>query len=236
MFTNTAARARIEENYQKKILALKRKQAIFDKLQAVFDIGISTAIAVSKAIAKTPETFGMPFSAYAIAQGLVQTAVVLAKPLPKYEKGRKGGRAEWALVNEKGAELIEKNGRLRVANKGKKGVAFLEEGESVKTAEQTKTFIDKMSESNDHNRFIDSLLEGTGIVRRSEQDKTDKIANAIAASYMSEQTLSTAFGSALSKLPFTYFEFAEKGIKQFAKTMSSKTELINSRNTMGGNG
>ena len=40
------------------------------------------------------------------AIGLVQAAAVLAKPLPKYWKGRKAGKGELATVGEQGPELM----------------------------------------------------------------------------------------------------------------------------------
>jgi hypothetical protein len=42
-----------------------------------------------------------------IAIGAAQLAALLATPLPKYAKGRRGGRAEWALTGEAGLERIE---------------------------------------------------------------------------------------------------------------------------------
>ena len=233
---NSIARARIEEEYAKKVLALKRKQAIFDKVQALFDIGINTAVAVSKAVAASPTTFGMPFSAFAIAQGALQAAVVLARPLPRYFKGRKGGKAEWAELNEEGTELIEKNGTFRIAAGGKRGIDFLQEGETVHTADQSKKIIEDMVEKNDRNQFIDSLLKGTGVVRKVEGDKEERMIKAMVKSQISKEMLESAFSSALDSAPFTNFEFNEKGIRVFAQSVGKKIELMNSRNSFGGNG
>jgi hypothetical protein len=81
----------------------KTKQARQDKALALFEIGINTASAVIKAIAASPTTFGLPFSAFAAAAGLAQAAVVAAKPLPKFEKGGLiGGK-----LHSQGGTLIE---------------------------------------------------------------------------------------------------------------------------------
>jgi hypothetical protein len=80
-------RTALEVRTQKAIANEKTKQAKQDKNLALFNIGIATAEAVIKAIAASPKTFGLPFSAFAAAAGLAQAAVVAAKPLPKFEKG-----------------------------------------------------------------------------------------------------------------------------------------------------
>ena len=45
-------------------------------------------------------------TAMAAALGATQLAMVLAKPLPQYAKGRAGGKGEFAMVGERGAELM----------------------------------------------------------------------------------------------------------------------------------
>jgi len=80
-------RKALEIRTQREIANVKTKQARQDKALALFEIGINTASAVIKAIAASPTTFGLPFSAFAAAAGLTQAAVVAAKPLPKFEKG-----------------------------------------------------------------------------------------------------------------------------------------------------
>jgi hypothetical protein len=77
--------------YEKKVKAINLKtrieEAKADRKKALFSIGIDTLIGVSKAIAESPVTFGLPWSAFALATGAINAAVVLAKPLPTYAKG-----------------------------------------------------------------------------------------------------------------------------------------------------
>jgi hypothetical protein len=77
----------ITEKFAAKEAELKRKQAIADKAQALFNIAIQTAQAVATAVAASPITFGLPFSAFALATGVVQAGLVLAQPIPKFRKG-----------------------------------------------------------------------------------------------------------------------------------------------------
>jgi hypothetical protein len=96
-------RKALEVRTQREIANVKTKQARQDKALALFEIGINTATAVIKAIAASPKTFGLPFSAFAAAAGLAQAAVVAAKPLPKFEKGGLiGGK-----LHSQGGTMIE---------------------------------------------------------------------------------------------------------------------------------
>jgi hypothetical protein len=85
------------------IAAEKTKQAKLDRALAIFDIGINTATAISKSVAASPETFGLPFSAFAAVTGALQLAAVLSKPIPKFERGGLiGGK-----LHSQGGTLIE---------------------------------------------------------------------------------------------------------------------------------
>ena len=96
-------RAALEKRTAQAIANEKTKQARQDKALALFEIGINTASAVIKAIAASPTTFGLPFSAFAAAAGLAQAAVVAAKPLPKFAQGGLiGGR-----LHSQGGTMIE---------------------------------------------------------------------------------------------------------------------------------
>lgn len=99
-----------EKALAQKKLELKRKQAMVEKQEALFNIALSTAQAVMGIWKDFPKAdFGIMatiMSAATIALGAVQAGIVLGKPLPQYAKGRKGGRGEFALVGEKGPETM----------------------------------------------------------------------------------------------------------------------------------
>jgi len=85
------------------VAAERTKQARAEKALAIFDIGVNTAIAISKAIAASPLTGGLPFSALVAALGAAQLAAVIAKPIPKFERGGLiGGK-----LHTQGGTLIE---------------------------------------------------------------------------------------------------------------------------------
>jgi len=235
---NAQAKKKIEEEYQKKMLAMKRKQAIFDKAQALFNIGIQTALAVSAALAPPPlglgPIFGIPFATKAAILGAVQAAVVLAKPLPKYKDGREGGPGTYAIVNDgNGPELLEKNGKFRIAGGGKETVTYLQDGEKVHTAERS---LSMLSDKHDSNKFIDSLLIGTQVVRQHEYQNQRMLADALINSKMDPNALKEAFGDAIEEMPFTQNNIDEKGFTTYLVRKQSRINSQNNRNKTGGNG
>lgn len=99
-----------EKEMEDKKLELKRKAAAVEKAEAAFNIAMNTAMAIMRIWADVPKVdFGattIAMTAMAAALGATQLAMVLAKPLPKYAKGRKRGKGEYAMVGERGAELM----------------------------------------------------------------------------------------------------------------------------------
>jgi TP901 family phage tail tape measure protein len=137
-------RQAIQDASDKKAAEIRLEQARQEKAFTVFKIALSTAEAVAKAVAASPLTFGMPFSAFALATGLAQSALALSEPLPQFIDGGfrnvvgandgktynaqkvsplKGGMTpntpSYALFSESGPEYFVPNNLLkdvRVAN------------------------------------------------------------------------------------------------------------------------
>lgn len=95
-----------EKEYEKKKADLEMKQAKYAKAQALTNIGIQTALAVMNAMATAPFPLNIAMATLAGAMGVAQFAIAASKPLAQYEKGRKGGPGEYALVGEKGPEIM----------------------------------------------------------------------------------------------------------------------------------
>ena len=74
-----------EEEKARKIAQVKRKQAIWDKAQAIADIAINTAVAVTKI------SYRPVLAAVVAALGLAQAAVVASTPLPEIPSFANGG-------------------------------------------------------------------------------------------------------------------------------------------------
>lgn len=95
-----------EKQYEQKKAELTMRQQKLNKVSAAFQIGLSTAAAIMNAMATAPWPVSIVQAALAGTMGAAQLAVALSKPLPQYAKGRKGGKGEYAIVGEKGAELM----------------------------------------------------------------------------------------------------------------------------------
>lgn len=113
-------RASIEAKYaakQKEIEAERRttaiKQAKFNKAVSIMNTIISTAQGIMSIWAdmSLPSAMKPIFIAMESAIGAAQLAVIQSQPIPKYAKGRKGGKHELAIVGEEGIELINYQGK-----------------------------------------------------------------------------------------------------------------------------
>jgi hypothetical protein len=103
----------LQKEKQKEIV----KQAIFNKIIALAEIGLNLARTISAinlaAANLNAISFGVAGTAFATIQiplaigiAAVQAATVLATPLPKYKMGRKGGPAEMAVTGDGGVSEV----------------------------------------------------------------------------------------------------------------------------------
>ena len=97
------SRIALEKKKAAQIAEINRKQAVQDKALAVFNIGISTAEAIMKFLVKPGGPEGIALSVLAGITGAAQAAAVIAKPIPKFERGGLiGGK-----LHSQGGTLIE---------------------------------------------------------------------------------------------------------------------------------
>lgn len=94
-----------EEEIEKQRVEAERRNAIFQKAQAVAQAGINTALAVTAALTN-------PFTSAAtipliIAAGAAQIATILATPIPEYAQGTKDHAGGLAMVGDGGrSEMV----------------------------------------------------------------------------------------------------------------------------------
>lgn len=135
---NAQAKKEIEAKYQSEIARIKRKQAIADKAQGLFNIGINTAQGITKALA----TANIPLSILIGVLGAAQAATVLAKPIPKFAKGVKNlPEATLAEVGEIGRELIKTKEGQMILTPDRATKMVLPKGASVLTNSETEKYI-----------------------------------------------------------------------------------------------
>jgi len=130
------ARLRIEEETTRKANELRRKQAIADKNQALFNIALNTAQGITFALIR-----GDFVSAGLIgAAGAIQAIGVAARPIPEFYKGTENAPGGLAWVGERGTELIQlPTGEEMLATE--KAIMDLPKGTKVKTADETKKIL-----------------------------------------------------------------------------------------------
>jgi hypothetical protein len=96
---------------EQKVAAEKRRQAVAEKANAIFQATIGTAVAVASAK-------GPILKALALASGLAQIALIASQPIPKFKKGGPvGGQSHEAggtlIEAERGEFVVNKNSVMR---------------------------------------------------------------------------------------------------------------------------
>lgn len=117
-----AAKEKAREDERRRI---ELEQAKFQKAATLVQAIINTALAITKV---SPI---VPLMALAASVGAMQVAAIAAQPLPKYATGRDGGKAEWAVVGERGSEVIETAGGERYITPSRPTITFLPESAKV---------------------------------------------------------------------------------------------------------
>ena len=105
---NEEAREAVEEKFAKKQRELSLKLAKAEKLAALFNIAINTAVAIMKITAQTGVAAPLAIP-LAIAAGVANAALVLSQPLPQLAEGTKGlyNTPDSFIAGEKGTELVK---------------------------------------------------------------------------------------------------------------------------------
>jgi hypothetical protein len=93
-----------EEEYQRKVAEINRKQAVADKLKALFDIALNTAVGISAALRAVPPNPALA-AVYAVLGG-IQAAIVAATPIPRFFKGVKNFMGGLAWVGDGGKQEV----------------------------------------------------------------------------------------------------------------------------------
>jgi hypothetical protein len=105
---STSAKEKVEQDYEKRRKEIAIREFKAKKQQSIVNIAIDTAQAIIGAIAKSPLTLGMPWSAAIAALGAIQIGVVAAQKVPQYFEGTDNHPGGLALINDgKGANFKE---------------------------------------------------------------------------------------------------------------------------------
>jgi hypothetical protein len=230
--TNAAARAAIERDYQRRIAKEKEKQAKADKAFAIFNVALNTAAAIAKTIAEWGMPFALPFVAIAAAQGAIQAAVIAARPIPHYEKGTRSAKKGPAVINEKGWEIIERNGRMFVEKGIGPTLVNLKGGEKVYTHQQSLRIIEKAvrDDSRDSISAIASASRMAAAVHDGKKNQSvQMMAEAMQKSGMNEGAMQRVMDRTLAKMPVHSDIYDERGYRRRIQQMNEAVTYLNKR-------
>lgn len=157
---STAAREEIEQEYEKRRLAIAREQAKSQKEAAIFNAIVNVAQGVTAALATGPA--GIALAVVIGALGAAQIALIASQPLPEFYKGTDNAPEGWAWTQERGREIItDKEGRVKsTGSSGGRKKTWLDKGDKVYTASETK-FI--LSEYSAFNQDLNSIMQSNNI-------------------------------------------------------------------------
>lgn len=147
---NEQAKHDIELQYAEKERELRRKQAVNDRNQALFNIATNTAMGIMSVLSTGGGTryadFGISagiLTALVAATGAVQAGMVLARPLPQFYKGTDSSPEGFAWVGERGSEgKITPDGRFSLIPGGAH-VDYLERGTKIIPNHRLADFMDR---------------------------------------------------------------------------------------------
>lgn len=229
---NAVAREQIEKKFNDRIKKEKVKQAKQEKMYALFNVGVNTAVAVGKTIATWGMPWAIPFIALAIGTGLVQAAAIAAKPIPAFKKGTKNAPQGVGIVGEEGFEIMERDGKF-VKTPNRASLVNLKGGEKIYTHEASKHLIEEGIKADETNRIIQtSILQrriAQDITRSSQSATMARLASAIAQNHISEASLSRSFENAISELPVLEMNWNERGYNESLKRKNQRINYLNSR-------
>ncbi|WP_338871722.1 tape measure protein [Spirosoma sp. SC4-14] len=205
---NADAKAKIEEQYNKRKAEVQRKAAIQEREAALFSIAINTAQAVMSVLSTGGGAHYLDFgvtagilSAFVTAAGIAQAAAVLAAPLPNFWVGTTSAPEGFANLAERGPEIRQKkDGSYQYYSKPT--VDWLDQGDIIYTADQSKRLVDDWQKQEAARQSLQDsyLMEAT--TGRLQDGRREELRIVYAGgSQPSEETLYQAMGRALDERP-----------------------------------
>lgn len=224
-----AAREEIERRYDQKQKEIRRKQVQNEKAQALFEIGISTAVGVIKALAMTPPN--IPLSIAIGGIGLAQAAIVASRPIPQFKDGVRGFEGGTAMINDqKGSNYQEivrtPDGKMRKYS-GRDILLNLPKGSDVLSAGDTIKFENEMN-----NILGDSGINplGSSLYGRTANPM---IINAPSGG-ITKQEMQSIMARSIAKQPKQTTVWDKKGVTTFVQNGHSKKVILNNKVTFTG--
>lgn len=216
---NTAAKEATEKRFAAKIAQLRRKQAIADKVQAIFNIGINTAQAVLKNTAQLGLPLAIPVNIATVALGAIQAATVVAQKIPEFFVGKQNDYEGPAWVGERGFELIERRNPFKPQSTfelaAQRQIAYIGKHDKVYTHAESV-------------RMIETDRQIAADIRRvSPVINPGRYAAAGPQPPVSQSMLTEAFRQAIRELPLTEQHWNDRGYQEYIRKEGQRVRDLN---------
>lgn len=223
------AKALIEQDFankqkeiQKQIAAEKRKQAIFQKAADATQVIISTAKGVASAVAESPLTFGLPWSAFMAVTGGLQLARILAAPIPQYFQGTQHSVDGLARVAERGREIvIDPSGHATLHTK--EAIIDMQGGSKVLPNYKTENIIRQAQQED----IAWQQLVSDGYRNATDRLGTPSMAMDTKGIISSVNMMKREVVEAIANQPQDVFD--EKGYRHFESTVGGRVQRLTNR-------
>ena len=139
---NLEAKTLADRKFEEEDKKIKKRQAIADKLQAIFNAGLNLALAIG-----SPNIFAKPILIAAATLGL---ATAVATPLPQFADGVENFEGGLAVLGDgtgsnSGKELVTEPSGRKWLSSGSPSVYNLASGSSVTPADETRRMLAAMA-------------------------------------------------------------------------------------------
>ena len=172
-----AQRAAQQKKIDAERLQAARKQASIDKMMNITNIITTTALAVIKQWTDGTVATRLPRSILAGAIGGVQLAAAIAAPLPQFAKGTDNAPEGFAVVGEKGTELVVNPDGTSWLTPAKDTITYLKQGAKVIPNNE---LMDMVKYANYVNvQGVGQSDNGGGMFSMALVDKFDELANEV---------------------------------------------------------
>lgn len=214
---SSVAREEIERQYEQRRIEIERRKAAQQKKAAIFNVIIDTAQAIAAAVAESPLTFGLPFSAIAAAIGAAQIGVISSQQIPGYKDGTDNHSGGAMIINDGNGSsftetVVTPDGKA-TQYKGRNVLLDAPKGTKVLTHEQW------------NEKLNDILLErNIGLSSSSINPNITIENNSISATEMDR-----IFSKHFSNIQTNVTNFDKKGFENYSSKRGQKTINLNNR-------
>ncbi|GAB3314759.1 hypothetical protein GCM10027299_03310 [Larkinella ripae] len=219
---NKEAQQRINEVFEKKERAIRRKQALADRNQALFDVAINTAVNASK---YTPLN---PLFYLALANGVAQAAVIISKPLPAYKEGKKASDSYsgLALAGEAGPELWLRGDSATLVDKPT--VIDTKAGDTILKASDTDQLLRSWKQQEVRQQAEQQMLLDRATLKGLHESRFPQ-PPIVVSTGLTEKGVEKAMTAALAKQSVHQTIIDEDGFHNFIQQGQNRTEYFNKR-------